>query len=529
MTDYYVTDTGSDSNNGLTTSTAFLTIQHAISVASNYDTINTSGTFNVSTTIVVDKPLTIINYYLGTFINKTTVGDLFLLQSSDITMAYLTLTQNTSNLADFLINIDRGSSGFTPPIDYTNINIFSCTFNMWKYGICLNGVNQKITSCNFLRQSGSTERLTCIICYYINGCLIDSNKVNDTLRMQRFLYLTSAGTAGSPYLNDINSKTGLITATNNTCSCSSNVQGFQFIIQDSFIGSSLSYTISENRLYDSLVATKLFIAYISSSTDLATISNISTFNNWQSLTQSGAAIIDSPSGVTVPVTQVFNSYNNTSSNFTLRADYTGNINFTQNATYVSPANLYNSGIVAYSAYGGGDPHIMDVFGNKTTLPNDWYKFILYQSSDILVIAKAQFIGNWLINRDIHYLVGNDIKTIDIFKNLWVTNFTYITSIKIIKDEKELVIDTIRGFIKSNNSSINYKETNTSNELISLTHSIVYPAKNLISYEIDLEPDTLVISIDNFWDDINSVKLLPKSSIGTKKGELIKHCDSNRIS
>ena len=41
-TDFYVSATGSDSNNGLTPSTAFLTIGHALAVATGYDIVGTS-------------------------------------------------------------------------------------------------------------------------------------------------------------------------------------------------------------------------------------------------------------------------------------------------------------------------------------------------------------------------------------------------------------------------------------------------------------------------------------------------------
>lgn len=524
MSTYYVSDAGSDSNDGLSPSTAFLTIGYGISQASNGDTILIDGFFTVTSTIVVNKQLTLTSSSSAA-VTKTTVGDLFLIQSSNVTISLLELYQTTSNLADFLINIDRGSSGVTPPIDYSNIRIEACVLNMWKYGICLNGSNNTINLCNFLRQSGSTERLTCIVVYYLNAAEINACTVTDSLRMQRFVYLSSAGTAGSPYLNEVNTKTGLITIVNNICSCTSSVQGLQFVIQDSFIGSNLSYSISNNQLNDSVVATKMFVAYISSGTDLNTLSNVSVYNNYQSLTQTGAVLIDSAVAVTVPLTQKFNSYDNTG-NFTLRTDYTGNINFTQQTANVSPADLANSGIVVYAASGGGDPHIMDIYGNKTTLPNDWYKFILYRSDTIIVLAKAEFIGNWLLSHKMHYLLNGEIEVIDIYKDFWVTNFTYITEIDIIKNNKHLVFDTINGFVKSDNSSIIYSKSDA--PLLSLTHGIKYPPKKLVSFEVDLEPDVMVLSVDNYWDDINSVKLYPRGAIGNKVGELIKHSDNNKI-
>lgn len=538
MPTYYVTDTGSDSNDG-SIGSPWLTISYAVNQVSNGDIIVIDGFFTITSTIVINKQITLTTSS-SAVITKTTIGDLFLIQSSNVTMSLLELSQTTSNSADFLINIDRGSSGLTPPIDYTNIRIEACTLNMWKYGICLNGVNPVVTQTSFLRQSGTTERLTCIIAYYINGAEISNNTITDSLRMQRFIYVSSAGTVGSTYFNDVNSKTGLITVINNISSCISSVQGLQFVIQDSFIGSNLSYDVNNNQLNDSVVATKMFVAYISNGTDLNTLQNVSVYNNYQSLTQTGAVLIDSAVAVTVPLTQKFNSYENTG-NFSLRVDYSGNINFTQQTANVSPADLANSTIVVYSAGGGGDPHIIDIYGNKTTLPNDWYKFILYKSNHITVIAKAEFIGNWLLNHKLHYIKQQEVEEsmthlsviplniveIDIYKDFWVTNFTYITEVTIIKNNIEkLVFDTISGFVKYDNSSIIYKLSTT--PLLSLTHNIKYPPKNLVAFSIDLEPDVLVISVDNYWDDLNSVIMFPRGSISNKIGELIRHSEENKL-
>lgn len=523
--EYYISDTGSDSNDGLSPETAWLSIPYAITQTSNGSIINISGTFTITSTIVINKELT-LRSTSNAFITKTTVGDLFLIQSNNVTLNLLNLSQTTSNSVDYLINIDRGSSGTTPPTTYSDIVISFCTLNMWKYGICLNGSNNIITNCSFLRRSGSTERLSCIIIYYINGTTITNCTVTDTLRMQRFIYLTVAGTSGSPYYNDVNTKTGLITVKDNITNCSSAVQSLQFIIQDAFIGTSLKYSIGHNQLNDSVVATKLFIAYISNGNDLLTIENVSVFNNYSSLTQTGAALIDAPVSVTVPIVQLFNVYENTG-NFTIRADYTGNINFTQNATYVSPANIAdNPNIVVYSSSGGGDPHIMDIYGTKTTLPNDWNQFILYRSDTITVTAKAEFIGNYLLSHQLHYLHDDLVTDIDIYKHFWVTNFTYITEITISKNNKYLIFDTITGFIKYDNSSIMYKKSDV--PVLSLTHNCKYSAKNLVAFEIDLEPDIIVISVDNFWDDINCVRYFPRDSISGKSGELIKHSEENKL-
>ena len=59
--DYYVSTTGSDSNNGTSYETPFKTIVHAVSVAQDNQTICLlTGLFEVSSAITVSKALTII-------------------------------------------------------------------------------------------------------------------------------------------------------------------------------------------------------------------------------------------------------------------------------------------------------------------------------------------------------------------------------------------------------------------------------------------------------------------------------------
>jgi hypothetical protein len=67
MPTYYVSNAGSDSNNGTSTSTPFLTIAHAESVAVNGTTINLLGTstFPETNTFTDLEGLTIQSYGTG--------------------------------------------------------------------------------------------------------------------------------------------------------------------------------------------------------------------------------------------------------------------------------------------------------------------------------------------------------------------------------------------------------------------------------------------------------------------------------
>ena len=40
---------------------------------------------------------------------------------------------------------------------------------------------------------------------------------------------------------------------------------------------------------------------------------------------------------------------------------------------------------------------------------------------------------------------------------------------------------------------------------------------------------MTISVDNYWNDINSIRLFPRELIGSKYGELIKHSETNNLS
>ena len=534
---YYVSNTGSDSNDG-SVGSPFLTVQHAISVSSNTDTINILNEIQTSTTITVNKEITITG--TGPLI-KTTAGDLFLIQSSNVTITMLTMQANATNTADSIINIDRGSIGYTLPSNYSNINITENAFYVWKYAIVTNGTNINISYNTFYRSSGSTERTSIIIAYHVNGLTIDNNNVIDTLRVQRFLYLTSAGDSGAPYFTECNAKTGLITVSNNICDCSSTAQGLIFIIQDEFTGiSTLSFDVFSNSLINLGIAGKLFVFYISYYLSLVDVTNVSVHSNSISLSTSGIVHLDAVVPVALPTDQKFNVYDNTNSNFTLDPARTGNANFTQTTATVFPEDLYLSSIVSYTAQGGGDPHIMSVFGVKTTLPNSWEYFILYKSSDLLVTAKAEFINGWLSYNKLHYMVdsmvGNFITNghsdgmpivheIDPEKQRWVTNLTYITEVIFERNNRLLVFDTIEGFVKYDNSDITYKKINK--PIKSLTHNIYYPPRNLISFEIDVI-DTITISVDNYWDDINYITLKTNSDMYDKSGELFFHSDDNLL-
>lgn len=342
MTTWYVSNVGNDSNPGSELS-PFLTVEHAMSQAFNGDVINLMDIISTSVTIVISKQLNFIG--IGG-ISKSTAGDVISIQNNNVSIRFLTLTANATNTADAIITIDRGSAGLTPPNNYNNIQITNNTFYLYKYGIFVNGTNVEISDNAFLR-SGGTERLSDIIVYQSNGLTINNNTVTDTLRTQRFVYLTSSGTGGTTYFDDCNAKSGLMTISNNICNCSSTAQSFILMLQDAFIGSGLSFDVFGNDL-NLAIAGKVFVSYVGADTDLATITAADVHNNNIDISSSGIVHIDSPVSVTLPTALKFYVYGNVQQSFTLDPARSGNSDFTQTTSTVLPADLYLSTIVQYS-------------------------------------------------------------------------------------------------------------------------------------------------------------------------------------
>lgn len=180
-----------------------------------------------------------------------------------------------------------------------------------------------------------------------------------------------------------------------------------------------------------------------------------------------------------------------------------------------------------SGNAGGDPYIISVKKIKTLLPNEWTKVKLLDTESVQVIANCEFISPDIIT-NLHYINKNKQACLAIDPNVhkWVRDITYITSLDIItkNDKKTLSIDTIDGSILKDNSSLLY-ETIQNNKygLFSITHNGYYPQVAFKKYIVHFNEGYLVISIDNFWDDINYIQLFMHNNDYEKyTGELIEH-------
>jgi hypothetical protein len=174
MTSFYVSTSGSDSNNG-SQATPFLTLGYAISQASNGDTINiSSGTHSYGTTsannvITISKELSIIgrNDTSGTrpIINIATASNntAVLCNASNITIKGMEFVHNPASTGfnDTCISIAPGGTGISPDAGVMvnqNINILDCKIHFTKFGVSSKAKYFSVKNCELVSKAVTTAR-----------------------------------------------------------------------------------------------------------------------------------------------------------------------------------------------------------------------------------------------------------------------------------------------------------------------------------------------------------------------------------
>ena len=174
MTSFYVSTSGSDSNNG-SQSTPFLTLGYAIAQASNGDTINiSSGTHSYGTTsannvINIGKELTIIgrNDTSGTrpIINIATASNntAVLCNASNVTIKGIEIVHNPASTGsnDTCISIAPGGTGISPDAGVMvnqNINILDCKIHFTKFGVSSKAKYFSVKNCELVSKAVTTAR-----------------------------------------------------------------------------------------------------------------------------------------------------------------------------------------------------------------------------------------------------------------------------------------------------------------------------------------------------------------------------------
>lgn len=180
---------------------------------------------------------------------------------------------------------------------------------------------------------------------------------------------------------------------------------------------------------------------------------------------------------------------------------------------------------------GGDPYIISVKKVKTLLPNEWKKVRLLETETIQIIANCEFLNEDIMS-NLHFINKNKQICLAIDPNVhkWVRDLTYITSLELIGKStgKKLVLDMIDGSVMLDNSGFIYEPIkNSKYGLFSITHGGYYPHVAFKQYIVYFDEGYLIISIDNYWDDINYIELYTNDNDYEKyTGEIIEHSDSN---
>jgi hypothetical protein len=174
MTSFYVSTSGSNSNNGSQT-TPFLTLEYAITQVSNGDTINiSSGTHSYGTTsannvITISKELTIIgrNDTSGTrpILNIATASNntAVLCNASNITIKGIEFVHNPASTGsnDTCISIAPGGTGIYPDAGLMvnqNINIIDCKIHFTKFGVSSKAKYFSVKNCELVSKAVTTAR-----------------------------------------------------------------------------------------------------------------------------------------------------------------------------------------------------------------------------------------------------------------------------------------------------------------------------------------------------------------------------------
>jgi hypothetical protein len=356
---------GSNANTGLSVDVPLATIAQALTLCAAGDTIVfMDGTYTYSTTVEITKGVTITsqNGKAVTTVVKSTAGNLFTIRASNVSIKNITLKSLATNTADAVIGISRETDGTAVPVLYSNIVITGNNIQVWKYGVSVNGDNLTITNNNFSRTPGSTGgSMSIFLVYCIRNSVNLSNNTHTDNSTSRFVYLTSAGTAASTYLDRANSKGGNLLLNNNVLSCATTTRNVQFCIQDYFntytygtVGQDAQYsastkltiTIKNNNVNtgSATYVTEMLVPYLTSSTCLNMYNSVNIASNTISNGNVGMVKMDAPASTTLDTSVVQRTYvfyinDNTITKYELRADYTGDQAFVQQTARIFPSNL----------------------------------------------------------------------------------------------------------------------------------------------------------------------------------------------
>lgn len=167
---------------------------------------------------------------------------------------------------------------------------------------------------------------------------------------------------------------------------------------------------------------------------------------------------------------------------------------------------------------GGDPFIENIEKDEIRmLPNHMDKVTLYQSSKYLVngyngkLSKSQIdsMHKYLNNKE-YSMKGNMMAPL-IYMNKYILKLEVCD----LESGEKVVVDCYDGMIETTETTenrLNCELLNTKYGLRHINDKYYYPKKNMKSYIIYLdEGNYITIKIDNYWTELNNVKLYLQQS------------------
>lgn len=192
--------------------------------------------------------------------------------------------------------------------------------------------------------------------------------------------------------------------------------------------------------------------------------------------------------------------------------------------------VYGGPIVigALNGQSGGDPHIQPLLGPGLILDNAWTKVLLYKHKEYTCIGNCELLP---LERalQLHKLRGGNVSQLT-ESDRYATTMTYFVALTLLHNETKVAeLNLLTGELVVHDTSVRgiqelaYSETG----LYSLTHQRAYEQNNYRGFRVHLGVDNLMVSIDNYWDDINHM-IAHVANIADRSGELIKHDEANKL-
>lgn len=379
MAIWYISTNGSDSGDG-TVSSPFFTIEKALSVSNDNDTILfLSGNYVLNDTIIVSKNVIFTSNNQDATLEGNGSHVTFDVQSN-VTFNNLIMVTNSEYP---IILMDRGSDGLVMITSYNNLTVTNCIIKYNKYAFVING-SYNISDNVFNRYIYQVSRAEVIIVYFARGeSFLINNTFNDQYDVNCFIKYSQTGTLLSKYYDYCNSKGGILTVRNNNVLYTGSIESvfIQFDYFNKYIQAITTYYNNNTRLssniHDNVINTNgvdiLFLKYVfSESNDINAIGTNNVYGN--NITSTSYGIIHLTKNIdnttiSLPTNSMLNNifkvYNNTTDTITLSTGPSGSFGSTGPAGYgytgtsegYTGSTGLSQGIIGHTGHTGHTGHV----------------------------------------------------------------------------------------------------------------------------------------------------------------------------